>query len=164
MAITNDPSQLEIAAGCDMLDMNVMEMQRLSILHHVYAKIIDFSLGIFSTSLPHDILQGCAFLLNSIHPSNIPDGISMVRLLTICSDVARSLGGFLSARAAYHWIATDCSIPIHQREKLTVDMMTIEVSLMGGTETEMLRARVPLFFLISNSYDRPHLWKMIKIY
>ena len=109
----------------------VREKKRLSMFFLVYGQIIDYSEGVFSSSVPQaTILQACVFMLHSIDSSHVPDGISMARLLLIFSDTAKRLGAFLSTRVAYDWISDHYSadIPEHQVEKLSYDMMSIEVS------------------------------------
>jgi len=61
---------------------------------------------------------------------NAPDGMDIPRILLIFAKLARSHECFQSARIAYDLIACDyCNCLLEEeKEKLSDDMMTIEVS------------------------------------
>jgi len=105
-------------------------MRHLAIIFRIYSRIIDFSLGIFSTLSPSTALLSCAYLLNDLSCGDIPGGIDMPRLLLIFSELGRSHKCFQSTRAAYDLLACDFDDLLHeeQKEKLSDEMMTIEVS------------------------------------
>ena len=128
MAINSSNAECLKVWFTDDPDLGIHEMKRLAVLFHVYEQVIDYSVGIFSASLPHNILQGCLFLINSVRRSKVPKGISMTRLIMIFCKLARNLGGYLSTRIGYDLLSTESSISEQHREKLADDMMTIEVS------------------------------------
>ncbi len=108
--------------------LSVGEMKDVAVLFHVYEQITDYSLGIFSVPQPHNMVQGCLFLINSITQSKVPKGISETALFTIFCELARDLGGYVSARIGYDLLSFDQSLSDQQKEKLDENMMTIEVS------------------------------------
>ena len=131
--IEPDRKEIFLFAGFDnTASMSACDMKHTSVLYHVYDQIIDHASGLFFTTIPNNILQGCVFLINNIKDWKAPAGISMTKLMLIFCRLARDLGGFFSTRVGYDVLSTKLSISGQEKEILADDIMTIEVSIVCG--------------------------------
>lgn len=110
-------------------------MKNISAIAHVYARILDFSCGIYPTNdSPESILKGCAYLLKHKSIVDPQYRISVFQVLYLFSVLARKMRCFASTRVAYDLISNIFHdvLTEKQRETLDDDMMSIEVSESSG--------------------------------